>query len=210
MFPTDEGYIKYQIHWYSQFSIPPIFTKTIDLLNHWRAEMYHRNWIGYDEKQKVGFGNISVRATSMNDKLEEASKTFIISGTQTGHLPKLDFQHYSWVTNYNIAANELSCEGATKASSESLTHAAVYELNEDYQAVVHIHCKEMWLRLLHKAPTTASNVPYGTPEMAYEIQRLYRETDLANSKIVVMAGHEDGIIAFGKDLEEAVKVLLNC
>ncbi|MGB0930584.1 MAG: class II aldolase/adducin family protein [Chitinophagales bacterium] len=206
----DEGYIKYHIHWYSQFPIHPLFTETVDLLNIWRAEVYRRNWIGYDEKQKVGFGNISVRATAINDQLKESSKTFIISGTQTGHLPQLNLQHYSWVTSYNIAANELSCEGATKASSESLTHAAIYELNEDYQAVVHIHCKEMWLRLLHNVPTTTANIPYGTPKMAYEIQRLYRETDLADSKIVAMAGHEDGVIAFGKDLEEAVKVLLNC
>ncbi|MFK7905782.1 MAG: class II aldolase/adducin family protein, partial [Chitinophagales bacterium] len=89
----------------------------------------------------------------------------------------------------------------------SLTHAAIYELNNDYEAVIHIHCKEMWLKLLNKVPTTAADVSYGTPQMAYEIQRLYRETDLAESKIVAMAGHEDGIISFGKNLQEAAQVL---
>ena len=204
MYPIDEGYIKYHIQWYSRFPIHPMFSPSIALLNTWRTEMYNRNWIGYDPNLKVGFGNISMRAPISSDSV---SNTFLISGTQTGTLPELDIRHYAWVTNYDIDQNELSCEGVTKASSESLTHAAVYELSEDYQAVIHIHCKEMWLRLLHKVPTTAADVSYGTPQMAYEIQRLYKETDLAESKIVAMAGHEDGIIAFGKDLEEAAKVL---
>ncbi len=200
MHHLDEGYIKYRIHWNSQLPIHPMFAETVKLLNIWRTEMYHRHWIGYYPKLKVGFGNISMRTPSNEGK-------FIISGTQTGHLSQLALPEYALVTNYDIEANELWCEGATKASSESLTHAAIYELNEDYQAVIHIHCKEMWLRLLHKVPTTSANVPYGTPEMAYEIQRLYRESDLAECKIVAMAGHEDGLIAFGKSLEEATKVL---
>lgn len=203
----DEGYIKYRIHWQSSTSIDAaIFADEITTLNYWRMKMYAQNWIGFDSKLKVGFGNISVR-TSPTAKVQQGK--FLISGTQTGHLSELTPQHYSLVTKYNIETNELWCEGAVKASSESLTHAAVYELNEDYQAVIHIHCKEMWLKLLHKVPTTAATVPYGTPEMAYEIQRLYRDCNLAESKIVAMAGHEDGIIAFGRDLKEAAEILIS-
>jgi hypothetical protein len=49
---------------------------------------------------------------------------------------------------------------------------------------------------------------YGTPEMAYEIMQLFRRTDAQSRKIVVMAGHEGGILTFGRDLEEAFAVLM--
>ncbi|MEZ4884443.1 MAG: class II aldolase/adducin family protein [Chitinophagales bacterium] len=198
MTPIDEGYIKYQIHW-QPTATPASFCNEVAVLNYWRTEMYLRNWIGYDSKLKVGFGNISMRTPSKSGR-------FLISGTQTGHLSELTLQNYALVKDYNIAANELWCEGSTKASSESLTHAAIYELNDDYQSVIHIHCKEMWLQLLHKVPTISANIPYGTPEMAFEIQRLHLETDLAQTKIVAMAGHENGLIAFGKDLKQAANV----
>ncbi len=202
MFPIDEGYIKYRIHWQSETPLAASFSPQIDELNIWRTEMYRRDWIGYAPELKVGFGNISTKLPSKSDK-------FIISGTQTGQIAHLGLSHYSLVNDYNIDSNQLWCEGETKASSESLTHAAIYELSEDYQAVIHIHCKEMWLKLLHKVPTTAIDVSYGTPQMAYEIQRLYREVNLDESKIVAMGGHEDGIISFGVNLKEAAQVLFD-
>ena len=61
---------------------------------------------------------------------------------------------------------------------------------------------------MHKVPTSDNLVPYGTPEMAKEIKRLFEETSLSNEKIMVMGGHEEGIISFGKNLEEAANVLL--
>ena len=57
-------------------------------------------------------------------------------------------------------------------------------------------------------PTTLPKVEYGTPEMAIEIRRLYRETTLPKVKILVMAGHEEGIICFGETIVEAIEVLL--
>jgi hypothetical protein len=50
-------------------------------------------------------------------------------------------------------------------------------------------------------------VPYGTPEMAREVQRLFRETDVRNWNIFAMAGHGDGIVAFGRDFREALGAL---
>ncbi len=44
--------------------------------------------------------------------------------------------------------------------------------------------------------------------MAYEITRLFKLTDLQSRKILVMAGHEGGIVAFGRHLEEAFGVLM--
>ncbi len=50
----------------------------------------------------------------------------------------------------------------------------------------------------------AAEVPYGTPEMAREVQRLFRETDVRARRIFAMAGHKDGIVAFGQDFREAL------
>jgi ribulose-5-phosphate 4-epimerase/fuculose-1-phosphate aldolase len=66
----------------------------------------------------------------------------------------------------------------------------------------------LWKALLGRAPTTSNAVEYGTPEMAQEIMRLFEATDVQNQKILVMAGHEAGIVTFGKNLEEAFAVLM--
>ncbi len=193
----DEGYIKYQCEWTPSEPLPMSYLKQ---LNHWRQRMYKAGWIGYYEEMKVGYGNISRRHPDDKEQL-------IISGTQTGHLEQLDASHYSWVHQVNIEENSLKCKGPIKASSESLTHAAIYQIDPTCEAVIHIHSKEYWEKLMHRVPTTKKDVPYGTAEMAYEMWRLYRESNLAACKIVVMAGHEEGIISFGDSLEEAGEVL---
>jgi hypothetical protein len=42
--------------------------------------------------------------------------------------------------------------------------------------------------------------------MANETMQLFKRTDVP--KIIAMAGHEAGILTFGKDLEEAFAVLM--
>jgi hypothetical protein len=62
---------------------------------------------------------------------------------------------------------------------------------------------KLWKALMHKVPTTPGKVEYGTPEMAYAVQRLFDHTDVRKKKIFVMAGHEGGVVAFGRDLRSA-------
>jgi len=59
---------------------------------------------------------------------------------------------------------------------------------------------------LNEAPTTSKAADYGTAEMANEIVQLFTHTDVP--KIIAMAGHEAGILTFGKDLEEAFAALI--
>jgi hypothetical protein len=66
----------------------------------------------------------------------------------------------------------------------------------------------LWTALLNQAPTSSKAVDYGTPEMAYEIARLFKVTDVRTRKILVMAGHKGGILVFGRNLEEAFGVLM--
>ena len=62
--------------------------------------------------------------------------------------------------------------------------------------------------LLDRAPTTSKPVAYGTPEIAYEIMRLFKASDVRSRKIFVMAGHEAGAVIFGENLEDAFDVVM--
>lgn len=193
----DEGYIKFELHWQHG---PPPAADAVAQLNAWRRPLYDAGLIGQYRDIGIGFGNISVRGDN---------GCFVISGTQTGHLDTLGPEHYTTVTAYDIAANRVCCDGPIKASSESMTHAALYELGTDINAVVHVHSAALWQKLLNVLPTTSATVSYGTPEMAEEFRRLYRETVFAANGIAVMAGHDEGIIATGGDMQQAARRILD-
>ncbi len=96
-----------------------------------------------------------------------------------------------------------------QASSEALTHAAIYELDAGIGGIVHVHCRKLWQQFVFELPTTAASVAYGTPQMAMEFRRLFAESEFAASGIAVMAGHEDGLISFGETLDVAAKRMLD-
>lgn len=192
----DEGYIKFNCHW---IKASPCSTLNIDEINSWRDRLYDNGFIGA-YSNGIGFGNVSIKSDN---------NTFIITGSETGILEKLNEDHYAVVNAYDFTQNSLTCTGPIKASSESLTHAAIYENSPETQAVIHIHNLKMWEKYIDKEPTTRSNVSYGTPEMVNEVKRLFKETDVATKKYIVMAGHTEGIIAFGKSLDEAGKILFD-
>ena len=191
----EEGYIKYQCNWIQEQVIKP---EQIHDINKWRSMLMMKGFIGmYDNG--IGFGNISMR---MHEH------TFMISGSATGGIKELTADHYALVTDFNLSHNQLTCKGITTASSESLTHAAIYACSNKTNAVVHIHHKEKWSSLLHNAATTDPSIAYGTPEMAFAIQNLIKEDKVGPNKIIVMGGHEEGLISFGKTLEEAAMAFL--
>ena len=55
-----------------------------------------------------------------------------------------------------------------------------------------------------------AEVAYGTPAMATEIARLYHQTNLPQTKVLVMAGHTEGIISFGNNCPDALNLLIDC
>ena len=108
---------------------------------------------------------------------------------------------------WHFERNWLRCEGRAIASAESLTHAAVYSMEKEVRAVTHGHDSKLWRNLRERGIATGSDVAYGTPAMAEEVERLFRETDVQSRKIFAMAGHVDGIVAFGRNFDEALAVL---
>ena len=94
--------------------------------------------------------------------------------------------------------------GMTKASSESMSHAVIYEQNPDINSVIHVHHVKMWKDYLNVLPTTDPEAQFGTPRIATEIQKLIK-----NKKgIIIMGGHEEGILTYGSTIEETYNLLL--
>jgi L-ribulose-5-phosphate 4-epimerase len=191
----DEGYIKFNCHW-KRSGLPAGFNPA-ELLQT-RDKVFEMGLIGFDEKERVGFGNISQRYKK---------NQFVISGTQTGHLKNLSVENLSVVENFSLEENSISCSGPAKASSESLTHAAIYSTLPYVAWVIHVHSAQMWDYFLDKGPATAPEVAYGTPEMAAAVIRLINMEQLAKERFFVMAGHRDGLISFGISANEALAVL---
>ena len=168
-------------------------------LNACRRRLLALRLIGLDSSG-IGFGNLSIR--------DGATRNFFVTGSATGGLPKLSLGDCVRVVDCDFKKNWLRYEGIAIPSSESLTHAAIYTSDSTASAVIHCHDLALWASLLDRAPTTSKAVAYGTPEMAYEIIRLFEEDEVRNKKMFVMAGHQAGIVAFGKNLEDAFDVLI--
>jgi L-ribulose-5-phosphate 4-epimerase len=193
---NNEGVIKFNCQWTRS---APLDKAWIQDLNVWRDKLYQLGLIGVNE-DGIGYGNISIRLRK---------NEFIISGSGTGKFKELTEAHYALVTDYNVKKNAIRSTGAIIASSESLTHAMIYEHASDVHAVMHVHHFKIWKKLLNTLPATTENIEYGTPEMANEIARLFNEQKLSQHKIFAMAGHYEGVVCFGKNLHQAAELLLN-
>jgi ribulose-5-phosphate 4-epimerase/fuculose-1-phosphate aldolase len=193
----DEGYIKYEIEWTPG---PAAFAAAARELDTWRRPLFEAGLIGVYADLDIGYGNLSMRCGEPGQ--------FLISGTQTGSLSETDESHYSLVTRVDIDANTVSCVGPVKASSEAMTHAAIYALDDDIGAIVHVHSRQLWERYLDELPTTDAAIAYGTPEMAREFSRLFARTEFGRTGVAVMAGHDEGLISFGATIEDAARRML--
>lgn len=195
----DEGVIKYRLQYRVAGALSDHDYTDLDK---WHQQFKLARILGQDPNRYdgLGFGNLSERLDS---------RAFLISGTQTGNLDKLTADDYARVIRADISKNLVEAEGPVKPSSESLTHAAIYTLDERIKFVFHAHSPEIWTRRESLGiPQTDARIPYGTPEMACEMQRIYEAGAFTDGNILAMAGHEDGIIGFGFDADEAGDVIL--
>ncbi|HTE49776.1 MAG TPA: class II aldolase/adducin family protein [Kofleriaceae bacterium] len=206
---AEEGVIKFEADHRGHKLDPTRYGALADQLAGWRQVMSLCGLVGQDPGRYggAGFGNLSVRVGPPASGL--GRRAMLISGTQTGGLPRVAIDDFCVVERYDVSKNRVTSAGMVRPSSESMTHGAIYDLGPHIRAVLHAHAPTIWRRAAALAiPTTRPEVPYGTQDMAREMERLRRETALSERQILSMAGHEDGIIAFGRSLEEAGRVLM--
>ncbi len=192
----NEGYIKFSVH-LTEGDLPAC--PALSRLNEVRTELHDLGLVGV-LPDGIGYGNVSVR-------LNGADK-FIISGTATGAKRVLALMDYCMVDSFNVSRNEVFCTGRIRASSESMSHGSVYQVNPTIRCVIHIHHQTMFrFMLVNGYSRTSEQAAYGTPAIAEETVRLVRDAGAAQG-IFVMAGHEDGVVAYGADIESARQLLL--
>ncbi len=175
-------------------------------LGAWRAILRRLGVLGRDPARYggYGFGNVSCR-------LSAGTPGFFVSASQTGHLENLGAADWVEVLECDPERNFLRARGLASPSAESMTHAAVYAQDPRIRCVLHGHSPEIFAAAGRLGlPATGAGVPYGTPAMAREVARLFRQESAfaAGRGCFVMADHEDGVIAFGRSATEAGRALV--
>ena len=187
----------------------PQNTELISELVTARNRLFEMGLIGVN-KDGFGVGNISIR----HPMISRNKVNFIITGSQTsGIKPKeVNENHFVLVNDYDISRNKLYGYGPIKPSSESMTHAALYECDKNIKCVVHIHNLNLWKSTLNKLPTTDISAKYGTPEIAMAVKKLWQErkNDMKyNIKVCTMGGHQEGLLSWGNSIDEAISNMVS-
>jgi L-ribulose-5-phosphate 4-epimerase len=205
-----EGVIRFEVHHERRMLEARVYGETARVLGAWREVLGRLQLVGRDpgRYRGLGYGNLSARMPPYGD-VGRGRRRFLITGSQTGGLAELTLEHYCVVEHYDLERNAVESRGPLPPSSESLTHGAIYDAAPAARFVLHGHAPEIWRHARALGlPVTRPEVANGTPAMAIEVQRLYRESQLSTTGILVMGGHEDGVIAFAATPDEAGETLV--
>lgn len=193
-----EGIIKYQLQ-HSHGLLPACALCEIDKLSFWQKKLKFLEMIGGNDPQRyqgLGFGNLSARTS--NNYEDAQAHSFVITGSQTGHLSHLAIDHFAWVSHFSIADNELISSGPMIPSSESLTHAVIYATCSAVRYIFHVHSPLIWNHYdVLQIPLTDPKYSYGTQGIAWAIREKIEEHSLKYFGLLAMGGHRDGVIIFG-------------
>ncbi|MFT6070636.1 MAG: hypothetical protein ACJAT2_001403 [Bacteriovoracaceae bacterium] len=200
---VDDGVIKFHFSEYKKTA--PIDLQEYCLLEKHREKLFDLKLIGEYLPEEIGFGNLSLKK-NYQGLLKTDFPQFLITGTQTGKFRNLNGSHYTKVVDGSLSNQSIACHGPLKASSESLTHAGIYQASEEIKAIFHVHHPLLWKRMLEKDyPRTKAETPYGTKEMAHEVMLLIKSRP---EGIFVMEGHQDGVVFYGATVEGVSKLTL--
>ncbi len=188
---TDDGVIKFQYDWKKENITQK---EKLEELIKYRDLAHKMKYIGV-YSDGIGYGNISKRVEN----------GFIISGSATGSITQSNLNHFSLVHKWSVANNKIWCKGPIPASSESLSHSVIYNTLPKARVILHIHHLKMWEKYYHSLPSTCSNIPYGTPDMAMAIKFLIKNHN-DEEGIFLMKGHKEGLVAFGKNFESIFQI----
>lgn len=205
-----EGVIKFQVE-HEHADLPwHEHAPVLAALAAWREVLRRLDILGQARHRYdgLGFGNLSARLPARTRA--SGQRRFVVTGTQSSGSSQLEPSELCIVERYDLKMQRAWSRGPCLPSSEALTHAALYEADAELGFVFHVHAPAIW----HAAPAlglpeTAAEVEYGTPAMAREVRRLYHRGAGRRKQVIVMRGHEDGVIAFGHTAEETGLALVN-
>lgn len=173
-------------------------------LSGWRAVLKRLAVLGQDPARYhgLGFGNVSARDPRRPDE-------FVITASQTAGADELTDAELVRITHSNPTRFWVDACGHQPPSSETLTHAMVYQADSSISWVFHGHCPDIWQRATElELPVTAEDVPYGTPAMAQAVAYLL-EVHPARPAVFATLGHEDGVFACGATADHTGAALVN-
>lgn len=186
----DEGYIKYHAERREGIVPDAYFMRDMNMI---RTTLWNMRLIGV-YPNGIGYGNISHR-------YEDDS--FIISGSATGEKMILKPEHWALVESFDLEKNSVKSFGMIDASSESMSHGAIYRVLPETNVVIHIHSRILFDKMLELGyMRTPEEIAFGTPDLAKAIADVVNERGEPDG-IFVTAGHDEGIIAYGRNLEDA-------
>ena len=206
--PMQDGVIQYEIEHTRRKLRTAERDAALSLIG-WRSVLQDCGLLGQSATRYdgVGFGNLSTRVGPRS--ATRGRRAFVVSATQSSGRRAVCDDDFAVVLSWSVRSNELCSAGANLPSSESLTHASIYDEAVNVQAVLHGHSPEIWaahdrLRL----PFTPAGVDYGTVAMAEATRALFRAGRVHETSAFVMRGHEDGVVAFGRTVDDAGATLL--
>lgn len=205
-----EGVIRFAVEHTQAALEPRVHGEAARVLAAWREILAHLRLLGRDPSryEGLGFGNVSARVTPLGGA-PQGARPFLVSGSQTGGIAHATLRDFCVVERWELAANRVTSRGEVPPSSESLTHAALYDCSPAIRCVLHAHSPALWRNARALGlPVTDAGAANGTTAMALEMPRLFREGVFASLKIAAMGGHEDGVMVFGADASEAGETLV--
>jgi len=190
----DEGYIKYSAH---RRDGEVEYTEDVRNLNMVRTTLFNMELIGvYDNG--IGYGNVSYRTEG---------NSFVISGSATGGEMALKPDQFALVESFDLANNSVDSVGKIDASSESMSHGAIYEAIPEVNTVIHVHSRKIFDHMIEKHyPKTPKEISFGTPELATSIKEVILSNKLPNG-VLVTEGHDEGVIVYAVNLDIAYDLI---
>ena len=189
--PETEGVIQFEFS-LEQAKGPPAEACTLQMLLAWRTVLRRLRLLGQEPGRYggLGYGNLSAR-----DPVRPGE--FIITASQTSGIRNLDAGGLCRIRDFDLARFRVAAAGMRPPSSESLSHAMIYDVDPDVRWVFHVHSPEIWRRAeALDIPVTAADVAYGSPAMAGAVAELLA-TNNQRPLVFVTLGHEDGVFACG-------------
>lgn len=161
-----------------------------------RSRLFCLGLIG-SHSNGTSFGSTSIR-------YNKNKNSFVITGKDTGELPKLNPNYYSFVKKVEFKKQKMFCVGANKPSKEWLIHAQLYNLDMQIKAVIVANNEKIWDIMYSNEFLKVDFDELGKSDL---INKLYENVDPFLNNSFIVDGNDFSLVTFGKSLSEAEKTL---